>query len=170
MAGWEAALTRLVAERGADLKRYAFLLCGNAQDAEDLVQDALVRTFTRTRRGEIERIEHYVRRVILNLVLDRARRAQVWRRLVPLAATPVADPGAPPGIAERTDMARALASLPARERAAVVLRYYLDLPVSEVAEQLGCQPGTVKRYLHDARVRLAGQLGNDPTEDAHVLH
>ena len=71
LSDWKQGLTTLVRLRGAELKRYAYLLCGDAGDAEDLVQDALVRTFTFARRSEVTQLEQYVRKVMLNLWVDR---------------------------------------------------------------------------------------------------
>lgn len=171
MADWDRALTALVQLRGAELKRYAYLLCGDAVEAEDLVQDALVRTFTFRRPADILDLERYVRKVVLNLFVDRTRRRGRWRRLMPLLATANHQDAH-----EHSDLLEALSRLPARQRACVVLHYYADLPVSEIGEQLGISAGTVKRHLSDARGRLADQLGDSitdvsatrPTEDGHA--
>jgi DNA-directed RNA polymerase specialized sigma24 family protein len=79
---WDRALTTLVRLRGAELKRYGYLLAGDDGEAEDLVPDALIRTFTYPRRDEVLDLEWYVRKVMLNLFLDRARRRGRWKRLV----------------------------------------------------------------------------------------
>ena len=90
--GWEGVVTNLVAQRGDALTRYAFLLCGSADDAADLVQDALVRTFGRLRNGfSVSSAEAYVRRAILNGYLDGGRRHTRFRKIVHLAATPEAE-------------------------------------------------------------------------------
>jgi RNA polymerase sigma factor (sigma-70 family) len=159
LSDWEQVLTTLVRLRGAELKRYGYLLCGDAGDAEDLVQDALVRTFTFARRSEVTQLEHYVRKVMLNLWVDRTRRQRVWRRLMPLAATSDHQDAHEP-----SDLAAALRQLSARQRACLVLHYYVDLPVSEIAAQLEISIGSVKRHLHDARRRLAEVLGVDLVE------
>ena len=57
------------------------------------------------------------------------------------------------------EVRRALPTLSPKQRACVVLRYYEDLPVSEIADELGCAEGTVKRHLADARAKLATELG-----------
>jgi RNA polymerase sigma factor (sigma-70 family) len=162
LAAWDQALTALVQLRGAELKRYGYLLCGDRAEAEDLVQDALVRTFTFSRRCDVAQVEQYVRKVMLNLFLDRARRRQVWRRLVPLVATP-----AHQDAHQHSDLRRALVQLSARQRACVVLYYYLDLPISDISEQLGISAGSVKRHLYEARGRLADRLTN-ATEDGYA--
>jgi RNA polymerase sigma-70 factor (sigma-E family) len=159
VAAWERVLTDLVRQRGTALKRYGYLLCGDRGEAEDLVQDALVRTFTSTRRFEVAQVEPYVRKVMLNLYLDRARRRTVWQRLLPLVApTPPPDRLAESDVSH--DVHRALMALPPRQRACVVLRYYFDLPVLECADALGLSTGAVKRYLSESRARLAERLGS----------
>jgi RNA polymerase sigma-70 factor (sigma-E family) len=157
VAEWSHALTTLVEQRGAALKRYAYLLCGNPAEAEDLVQDALVRTFSMPRRSDVLQVEQYVRKVMLNLFLDRARRRRVWQRLMPLTAAPSqVDSHFDPDL--RGDLRSALLTLSPRQRACVVLHYYVDLSVLEISEQLGLSPGSVKRHLHEARGRLAQRL------------
>ena len=167
MTAWDAALTGLVQQRGAALKRYGYLLCGDGTEAEDLVQEALVRTFGSRRRADIAHVEGYVRTVMLRLYLDRARRRTLWRRLQPLAvAAPQPDRHAEADL--RGDMGRALGELSPRQRACVVLHYYVDLPIRECAELLDLNPGAVKRYLHEARLRLAERLG--PPQPAREDH
>ena len=74
---WEHVVTQLVAERGDALTRYAYLISGSQDDAADLVQDALVKTFGRLRNGfSIASAEGYVRRAILNTYSDRGRRTK----------------------------------------------------------------------------------------------
>ncbi|MEV4764403.1 sigma-70 family RNA polymerase sigma factor [Micromonospora chokoriensis] len=169
MASWERVLTDLVNTRGVALKRYAYLLCGDDSDAEDLVQDALVRAFTFRRRDEIENPEQYVRRTVLNLYLDRVRRRGVWRRLMPLAVAPDRIDDDSGAVDARYDLRTALLALAPQQRACVVLYYHVDLPIPEIAAQLGCAVGTVKRHLHDARRRLARLLQDDTREDDRAV-
>ena len=153
---WEGVVTELVAQRGEALLRYATLLCGSREDAADLVQDALVRTFGRLRNGfTVESAEAYVRRAILNGHLDGGRRTSRWRRIAPLEYRP--DEQESPALASETriDLHDELRKLTPRERACLVLRYYEDLKVDDVAEALGISAGAVKRYLSDALGRLA---------------
>lgn len=160
MAHWEGVLTELVRVRGAALTRYATLLCGNTGDGEDLVQEALTKVFTRFRRGQSaegpEYAEAYVRRAIMTLYLDSYRRGKRWRAVRHLFETGEVHHDESAGT--RVDVARALATLPARQRACVVLRYYADLTIDQVAGELGLATGTVKRYLHEANQRLAAEL------------
>ncbi|MCF2533026.1 sigma-70 family RNA polymerase sigma factor [Yinghuangia soli] len=148
-------MAELVAVRGQALKRYAFLLCGDDEAADDLVQEAMVRALSRRVPDDLRELERYVRRVLLNIVVDDARRAVRWRRLLPRIALRGEARDRSGEVVDRVSLEEALAVLPMRQRACVVLHYYEDLPVAEVADLLGCTPGTVKSQLHDARKTLA---------------
>ncbi len=166
---WEQELATFSRERGPALVGYAYLLTGTMQGAEDLVQDGLVRAWSRRRTGsDIAWLEAYVRRAMLNAYLDEYRRHRRWTARTHLVAGPTTTP-APDSVAgDRIDVATALTHLSPRERACIVLRYYEDLTVREIAERLTLSEGTVKRYLSDAGHRLAPLLGPDaglPTED-----
>jgi RNA polymerase sigma factor (sigma-70 family) len=159
---WQQVATTLVEERGDALLRYAYLLCGSRDDAADLVQDALVATFGRVRGNfTAGAAEAYVRRAILNRYLDGTRRAGRWRSVRHLAARGEEGGAHSPDdrSADRLDLQDALRGLGQRERACVVLRYYEDLKVDDIADRLGISSGTVKRYLSDALDRLARTLG-----------
>jgi RNA polymerase sigma factor (sigma-70 family) len=153
------ALAELVRDRGAALLRHATLLAGNRRGGEDLLQDALVKVFAghHARVGDIERLEAYVRRTVLTLFVDSYRRHRRWVKVRHLFAQP--DPGAPDeDVGDRVDVVAALRTLSPRERACVVLRFYDDLTVPQIAEALGLAQGTVKRYLSDATHALAAVL------------
>lgn len=157
MADWKSTFDELVAVRGPALRGYAYLLTGDAASAADLVQEALLRVFGRLRVGrDIEQLEGYLRRAILNLYVDDRRRAKRWRETRHLLVEP--DPQSE-DLATTHAVRQALSDLSPKQRACVVLRYYEDLTVPEIADQLGCAEGTVKRHLADARSRLAAQLG-----------
>lgn len=166
---WEGVVTELVARRGEALLRYATLLCGSRDDAADLVQDALVRTFGRLRNGfSVESAEAYVRRAILNGHLDDRRRTTRWRRIAPLEYRPD-EVGSPAGATEaRLDLHEELRKLTPRERACLVLRYYDDLKVDDIAAALGISSGAVKRYLSDGLAKMAISLADDGSLDDHV--
>ena len=160
MDSWEQALAELASGRGAALKRHAFLLCGNEAQADDLVQEALVRAFTR--RPRVPRsgaAEAYVRVIMVNLFIDGARRHSRWSRVAPLLRAGVT-PDPADQVSDRDAMLAALRSLSPRQRACVVLRYYEDLPVAEVAAVLGVAEGTVKRYLSEAMSHVAVRLSS----------
>ena len=168
---WEDELGRLMTERGPALVGYGYLLTGDVGAAEDLVQDALVRAFTRRRPHDVVSVEAWVRRILLNLYLDAYRRRRRYDQVVPLL---VPDEGrdAQDAVVDRADVAAALRHLSPRERACVVLRFYDDLTIAEVAARLGLSTGAVKRYLSDARHRLEPVLGPQPgfaTEDVPTI-
>lgn len=157
---WEDVVSALVAARGEALTRYAYFVSGNVDDAADLVQEALVKTFGRVRNGfTVASAEAYVRRAILNTHLDARRRKQRWRRIAHLTAAPeIVDTIEQPSD-DALDLQSQLARLSPRERACVVLRYYEDLKVDDIAEQLDISAGSVKRYLSDALTKLGDILG-----------
>ena len=161
---WERVVTELVAQRGDALLRYAALLCGNRDDAADLVQEALVKTFGRLRNGfGVESAEAYVRRVILNTHLDGGRRHGRWRRVAPLEYQPEQRDSEAPSTDTKLDLHDELRKLTPRERACLVLRYYDDLKVDDIAATLGLSSGTVKRYLSDGLAKMAIALADDGT-------
>lgn len=154
----QATFADLYAEHHDRLVRLAYLIIGSAPAAEDLVQDAFAKLHERS--GEVRRPAAWLRAVVANAAKNEVRR-QVNRRrlLVRLGAERVVDPPAEP-----TDMLRALAQLTARQRAVVVLRYYEDLPESEIAALLRIRPGTVKSSLHRALQALRAELDAAPPE------
>lgn len=170
-ARWEDVVTQLVAERGEALTRYAFLISGNREDASDLVHDALVKTFGRLRNGfSIASAEAYVRRAILNTYLDRGRRISRWRKIAHLTVEPDMQPSSDMDTETRLDLQSQLMKLRPRERACIVLRYYEDLKVDDIAETLQISSGAVKRYLSDALARMAVSLDRTETHDLGSNH
>ncbi len=158
MAAWQGLLEELLRDRRPALIGYASLLTGDRGAAEDLVHDAVVRTFGRPRSfPNVNAADAYVRRAIGTIFIDRARSRRRWLiaspRLVADAATPLDD------IAERLDARAALRALPPRQRACVVLRFYDDLTVRDIANRLGLSEGAVKRYLSDGIHHLNAVLG-----------
>lgn len=153
-------LTRMVRERIGALTGYAYLLCGNVKEAEDLVQDAFVKVFSR-RAPDAATSESYVRRAILTLYLDQYRRRRRWSGIKHLVGVADRQESAELATSAQLDVAVALDALTPRQRACVVLRYYDDLTVPQVAQSLGCAPGTVKRHLSDAHQALRTLLGDD---------
>ncbi len=159
---WDEVATRLVVERGDALSRYAYLLTGSVDDAADLVQDALVRTFGTPRIAlSLPRAEAYVRRAILNQVIDRSRRDGTWRRVRHLAIEPAAVDSPAEASDERLDLIERIRALAPRQAACIVLRYYEDLTVDAIAAVLGISSGAVKRYLSDGLRALSSTI--DPT-------
>lgn len=148
-------LREFFSARQAALSRTAFLLTGSAQAAEELLQEALVKTVARWRRVREGNPEAYIRQVMLNEVRSRWRRR---RRGVEHPTAELADvPGArdlESDVADREVLAVALRTLAPRQRAVLYLRFYEDLPEAEVARLLGCSVGTVKSQTHDGLARL----------------
>jgi RNA polymerase sigma-70 factor (sigma-E family) len=141
------------------LRHIARLLTGDEHRAEDLLQIALARTYRRWDR--ISRSDDplsYVRRVLVNAHTDWWRRR--WRHELPTERIPDSAAGGDLAgdQANRDELLRALATLTARERAVVVLRYYADLPEVEVARTLGVATGTVK----STAARALGKLRVSP--------
>lgn len=153
----------VIAARGQALKRYAFLLCGDDAGAEDLVQESLTRALSRRGRipGDPHELELYLRRIVLNLVVDQSRRAKRWKLLLPRASTASATHDVSDEVCLRLSVGEALAQLAPRQRACVVLHYYEDMTVQDVAAHLECAEGTVKAQLHAARRTLARLVRTD---------
>lgn len=159
MAGRDEEVTAFVRASYGLLLRVAYLLCGDQGHAEDLVQTALAKTVVAwPRLQRSEGVEHYVQRVLVNTFLSARRRRSWWERpLGRLVETRAPDEYA--AVEQRDWLRRALDGLPARQRAAVVLRFYEDLSEQDAADVLGCSVGTVKslssRGLRNLRLRLA---------------
>ena len=126
------------------LRRTAYLMCGDWERAADITQEAMVRVYVAWPRLERDRgLRAYARRAVISVAIEQSRKRS--SREVPtahLGDQPVDDPA--DQVADRLLLMAALAELPARQRACVVLRFYDDLSVEAVAEALGCRTGTVK--------------------------
>ena len=121
-----------------ELVRLAALLVGSPDVAADLVQDCFVRLHPRW--DQVGDHRAYLRRSVVNACHSHHRRLRVRRRTDLRPAEPV-ELGA-------RELSDALASLPQRQRAALVLRFYAGLPDADIAEALGCRPGTVASLIH----------------------
>jgi len=156
MASWQPVLMDVMRERSHKLVAYAGLFTGNTGDAEDIVQEALIRTFSRGQAfPNAAAAEAYVRRAIPSVYIDRGRAATSrWRAVTRSIdhAPHVVD------IDAQVDVRRALDTLPPRERSCIVLRFFDDLTVPDIASHLGISEGAVKRYLSDASAKLAERL------------
>ncbi|MBY8873877.1 SigE family RNA polymerase sigma factor [Micromonospora sp. PLK6-60] len=155
-----------VVQRSPALSRTAYLLTGDHQLAEDLLQSALARTYRHWRRIHGGDPEAYVRRAMYHQQVSWWRRRRVAERL---EAVPTELPRGDhsDATALRLTLDAALRRLTPRQRAVLVLRYYEDLTEAQVAEALGCSIGTVKRHGHDAVRRLraiAPELVDRPAE------
>jgi RNA polymerase sigma-70 factor, ECF subfamily len=152
-AFYDAAFGRLVGQ--------LFLITGDLHDAEDVVQEALIRAAVRwSRLRDYGAPEAWVRRVAMNLASDGFRRTR--RRLA--AASSLRPSPEPPTALEGLALAQALRALPLAQRKVVVLHHLLDLPVDQVAVELGVPVGTVKSRLARARAALATHLAAETQE------
>ncbi|MFE7272907.1 SigE family RNA polymerase sigma factor [Streptomyces sp. NPDC057623] len=156
----EAQFQEFVRARWSHLVRTAYLLTGDAHHAEDLTQTALAKAYRSWRR--VSRADHpeaYVRRMLVSCNSDRFRKRRVAESLT---AAPPEVPGRDQGYAdvdERGALLDALARLPPKQRAVVVMRYWEDLSESEVAEVLGCSTGTVKSQASKGLAKLRAYPG-----------
>ena len=151
------------------LRRTAYLMCGDWQLASDHVQDALIRVYRHwpRLRGEAE-ARSYARKAVVSVVIDAKRR----RASTEVPVESVVDES---GGRDETDrsvdrdlLTRCLAQVPARQRACLVLRYYDDLPVSEVAAVLGCSEGTVKSQTARGLATLQATFARETNDELLV--
>ena len=156
----DAEFVQFVDGHARELRRTAYLMCGDWQRAEDATQDALVKLYVAWSR--IERsggLRAYAHRTVTTAVIDQGRRP--WRREVGGRPVPDAGEDVIEGVDRRLAVVRALQSLPHRRRQCVVLRYFADLSVAQTAHHLGISAGTVKsqtaRALEQVRVALQEQ-------------
>jgi RNA polymerase sigma-70 factor (sigma-E family) len=160
---------QFVAERSADLLRLAYLLCGDYAGAQDLVQSALLRTYSRWAR--ISSPEQYVRRVLVTVAADEGRRA--FRRREQASAEPPEQLDARDPFTQADDRDRlriALQSLPPGQRAAVVMRHWLDLDPSAAAALLNCSPETVRSQTARGLDKLRAAYDVSPSSAAARRH
>jgi RNA polymerase sigma factor (sigma-70 family) len=154
----DADFREFLAKDYARLVAAVALVSGSRPAAEDAVQEALVRAWERTTKGEaIDSLGAWVATVALNVSRSSVRRKMAERRARQrLGASPVAARERSDG--DMIDVERAVAELPRRQREVVVLRYLLDLNTAETASTLRINEGTVKSELSRARTALANAL------------
>ncbi|MFT4215875.1 MAG: sigma-70 family RNA polymerase sigma factor [Micropruina sp.] len=152
-----------VATRSVALQRFAYLVARNAEDARDLVQDALLGLYPRWARvSAAGDVDAYVKRSIVNAGITRWRRTgreQVSDRLQEIAPDHAAD------VTDAELAWKLCGSLPTLQRAAVALRFYDDLEYAEIASILGCAEATARSHVHRALTRLRTQLIEDGSDD-----
>jgi RNA polymerase sigma-70 factor (sigma-E family) len=156
----EAEFKEYVAARSHALWHTAYLMCGDAHHAEDLVQTALMKLYGAWHKVErSESREAYVRRILVRCLIDEKRRG--WRREHPVASLPeVAVAGGFDGVetGERDAALRALAQLAPRQRATLVLRFWEDQSIEQTAHAMGCSTGTVRSQTARGLATLRGLL------------
>src|SRR3954470_12364532 len=141
-------------EEYPSVRRTVALILGDLEDADEVTQEAFTQLHLKWKRvSGYDRPGAWVRRVAIRLAVRRRHRSKRGRELEVLAA------GA--GLGDESidpDVVRAIRALPPRQRAAIVLRYYADLEIRDVAAALGCADATARVHLHRARETLARHL------------
>jgi RNA polymerase sigma-70 factor (sigma-E family) len=158
-------LAELYTRHAAEAIRLAYLLTGDRLLAEDLVQDAFVQLAGRlVHLRDPGAFDAYLRRTVVNLTNSHFRRKRLERAyLRRTGAEPPAFTDAP-DTDRRTELWNDLQRLPTRQRTAIVLRIYEDLPESRVAEILGCRPGTVRSMVSRGLSQLRIHVRSDRDE------
>lgn len=154
---------RFVQDRAPDLWFAAWVLTGDNQHAEDLVQTALSKTYSRYDSFENDRhFEAYVRTTLYRTFVSWWRRLQ-WRSEIPSDAPPEQPARRHSDAAVDTDLRRALAALPRIQRTVLVLRYFEDLSTKQVAELLRMPAGTVTSHVSRglAALRVSTHLSSE---------
>lgn len=150
-----------IAPRVTSLLRFAWLVTGSQQEAEDALQTALARACADWARiGGRDEVEPYVRRMIANAHISAWRRFGRWQSPTAIVRAPASGTvvGVESEVAERDAVWQVCCALPRQQRAAVVLRYYEDYDTAEIARILGCTEVTVRSHLHRALARLRTEL------------
>ena len=155
----EEEYRELVSSRAASLHRTAYLLCGDWHLANDLVQETFVNTFRHWRR--VQRADNrnaYVNRLLINEFNRHWHRYSGLSMRSDTDPSEVAIPDVSDEVVNRADLLRALLTLPARQRATVVLRYLEGMSERETAAVMRCSEGTVKSQTARALNTLGGCL------------
>lgn len=155
---WSAELETFAAvyEREHDRTvRLAWLLTADRGAAQEIAHDAWVNAYRRDQRRPVDDLVPYVRKSVVNGARDRGRRGVVERAYLGAARRErLPDPDEPSVIGQRMALTECLQALPQRMRTAVVLRFYLDLSVSDTATAMGVSEGTVKSSVSKGLARL----------------
>jgi len=161
----EQAFERFVAAEAGALLRFAYLLTGSREAAEDLLQSALEQCYRHWRRVQrVDQPDRYVRRILANAAVDRwrYRRRRPEARLTEAGQRPAADPAV--AVLDRDELIRALRTLSPRQRAVVVLRYVEDRSEIETAALLDCSTGSLeerKKLGRDGPGSMDGRRSSD---------
>ncbi|MBI5960647.1 MAG: RNA polymerase sigma factor [Chloroflexi bacterium] len=167
--GDQAAWSALVQQHQEALFRLAYLMVGDADEAQDIAQEAFIRAYRLWDRFDSTRpLRPWLLRITSNLARNHRRGAgRYWAALVRLVQSEAA--GEEPDSAETINgqqmearaLWQAVKKLDGKDQQVIYLRFFLDLPVAEVAETLELPPGTVKSRLHRALERLRGVIERD---------
>ncbi|GAB3968926.1 SigE family RNA polymerase sigma factor [Plantactinospora veratri] len=159
---WEHEYVEFVTAAMPRMRRLAYLLCGDAHRADDLVQQTFTTLYLHWPRVRtVAHLDGYVRTTLVRFFQGEKRRP--WSRRVRLTESPPEPlPRTGPDVEERTVLRAALDRLPRKQRAVLVLRFLCDMSVAEVAETLGCAPGTVKSQSFHGLTTLRRLLDEQP--------
>ena len=156
-----AAFAEFVAARSGALHRAAYLMVGDVGLAQDLVQEALTKTYVAwPRLRDPANAEAYTRKAITTTAITWFRKKSWYGERTAEHVPETADAGHADAVAARTSLMHALAQLPPRQRAVIVLRYYEDLTEAQTAAMLGCAVGTVKSQGSAALGKLRDLMGD----------
>lgn len=151
------------------LRRTAYLMCGDWDKASDHVQEGLIRVYVAWPRLERAGREHaYARKAVVSAVLDHGRRRSNRELVVETDPERPAEGDLADAVTARAALLAALAELPPRQRACVVLRYFEDLSVADTAAALGCSQGTVKSQTARGLDRLRSLFQDSPLGELTV--
>lgn len=161
---FDGPIVELFDTEARNLVRLARFFVDDRNAAEDLVQEAFIRLAGSWRRiDDLERAPAYLRSIVLNLARDHNRRGLVsLRHRLPEGNTPISVEEVIEVREDQRQVIEALGRLPLRQRNALVLRYYLELPIPEIAATMGVSANTVKTHLTRGLRRLEELLG-EPT-------
>ena len=158
-----AAVEALYQSHAVGLIRLAYLMLGDRAAAEDAVQDAFCGLYRHwDRLADRDRALAYVRTAVLNGCRSALRRRAAGRRLSAHQPPEASAEALVLGLEEREEVMRAVRRLPGRQREAVVLRFYLDLPEREIARIMGLRPSSVRSATHRALKALGQSLKDTP--------
>jgi RNA polymerase sigma-70 factor (ECF subfamily) len=164
--GGDLTFDELFRQEYLPVRRTVALIVGDLEVAAEVTQEAFTQLHLHwSRVSRHDRPGAWVRRVAIRHAVRSKTRARLGGDLEALTSSLEWKPDGHVDL----DVIRAIARLPAQQRAAVVLRYYVDLPVADVAVALGCAEPTARVHLHRARARLAELLGTDDEEVTDVL-
>lgn len=159
----EAAFVEFAQSARDRLRRTAYLLCGDWDQASDFAQEGLIRVYVRWSRLERNGGEHaYARKAVVSAYLDHVRRRSSTERPQEDDPTRTSGEDVATDVSTRAALMSALAQLPPRQRACVVLRYFEDLSVAETALLLRCTEGTVKSQTSRALFSLRSMFEDSP--------
>jgi RNA polymerase sigma-70 factor (sigma-E family) len=154
----DAEFTDYMSARMPSLRRLALLLCQDWYQADDLLQAAMTKTFVHwAKASAADNMDAYVRTILVREFLQERRTG--WARRVSLTAEPLESAAQSDDQDRALDLWSAVATLPPRQRAVLVLRYYCDLNVDQTAQALGCTQSTIKSQTAKALAALRRSIG-----------